>query len=248
MISKDAELKLWARYIESRDPSIRRDLIELYLPHVRMLAAMIYSRRQNNEIEFDDYHQLARIGLLEAVDRFDPSRGLQFSTFADLRIRGAILNGLENQTEKQRQISTAKRLQIERTSASKDAVFESLLNRDAAKNNVFSILAEVGLGLAISWILTDTGKDELEEDHTIDLPFYKNVELKQLSEQIKLQVKNLSLPEQRVIKYHYLQGISIDEIAEICSLSKGRISQIHRSALQNLKRNMKSNNLNDFIC
>ncbi|MBC3875050.1 sigma-70 family RNA polymerase sigma factor [Undibacterium flavidum] len=233
-------------FFESRESKFRIQLVDHYLAYAKTVAAVLYARRQGNEVEFEDYHQLARVGLLEAIDRFDPTRGLQFNTFAEQRIRGAILNGLENQTEKQRQLSTIKRLQADRLAASSAVVSDSI--NAHAKDKIFSVLAEVGIGLAISWMLADTGIAETAEDSAVEFPFYKSLEVKQLRDLLLQQLSLLSNSEQRVIRYHYLQGITMEEIAEIFSLTKGRISQIHKSALKNLRQNLKAHSFGDLIC
>ena len=246
--SKELEAQLWNRFRQQNDVEARAQLIDLYLPYARMLAGILYGRRFGNEIEFEDYHQLARIGLLEALEKFDPSRGLQFNTFAELRIRGAILNGLENQTEKHKQISVAKRLQSDRLEASELIATSQLGKGEVPDQKIFTVLADVGLSLALAWMLDETGCALDEENTAVELPFYRSLEIQQMSTILKSHVKNLSTSEQRVINYHYIQGISIEEIAAILSLSKGRISQIHRAALLNLKKSMRAHTLSDFIC
>jgi RNA polymerase sigma factor for flagellar operon FliA len=248
LLPKELEAQLWNRFRQQNDIDARAKLIDLYLPHARMLARILYARRFGNEIEFDDYHQLARIGLLEALEKFDPSRGLQFNTFAELRIRGAILNGLENQTEKHKQISVAKRLQSDRLEASELIATSQLGKGEVPDQKIFTVLADVGLSLALAWMLDETGCALDEENTAVELPFYRSLEIQQMSTILKSHVKNLSTSEQRVINYHYIQGISIEEIAAILSLSKGRISQIHRAALLNLKKSMRAHTLSDFIC
>lgn len=242
------EMELWKHFVQSQDSECRVKLVEFYLPYARMIAAMLYARRHHNEIAFDDYHQLARVGLLEAIDRFDSTRGLQFNTFADQRIRGAILNGLEKQTEKQRQIAVIKRLEAERGEVIKAMVFEDEGFGEGNKDRIFAFLADVGIGLAITWMLEGTGIARCDVDEQTESPFYKSVEIKQIQEQLKEQVDRLPAMEQRVIRYHYFQQMTMDEIAQICSLTKGRISQIHKAALQRLKGGLKVSSMGELVC
>lgn len=100
----------------------REQLIAHYLPHARMVAAMVYRTRYHDEIEFADYLQLASVGLIEAIDRFDATRGVPFRSYATWRVRGAILNGLDYQTEKQQQIAVRRRLRDERLESIKQYV------------------------------------------------------------------------------------------------------------------------------
>src|SRR5207247_5117094 len=95
------EAALWRQLRATSDAQAREKLLALHLPYARTLAATFYARRFHDEIEFGDYLQFASVGLLEALDRYDPGRGVQFRTFAARRMQGAILNGLEKLTEKQ---------------------------------------------------------------------------------------------------------------------------------------------------
>src|SRR5687768_1326045 len=71
----------------------RRALAEQYMPYVRSIAGKI-KKTVAKEIEFEDLVEYGMIGLLEAADRYDPSHGANFMTFAYYRIRGAIYDGL----------------------------------------------------------------------------------------------------------------------------------------------------------
>ena len=104
---------LWSRLRGSGDGLARDELLKRHIPYARVVAATLYGRRFHDEIPFDDYLQLARLGMLEAMERFDPERGVQFRTFASRRMHGAILNGLERATEKQQQIAARRRVRAE---------------------------------------------------------------------------------------------------------------------------------------
>src|SRR3954468_3185376 len=113
------EAALWRELRATGDAALRERLLVLHLPYARTIAATLYARRFHDEIEFGDYLQLARVGMLEAVDRFDPARGVQFRTFASRRMQGAILNGIERLTEKQQQIAARQRLRADRVAGVK---------------------------------------------------------------------------------------------------------------------------------
>ena len=89
------ERALWRRWRESADPAARALIIERYQPFAKAIASAVFGRRGRSEVEYEDYLQFALVGLLQAVDRYDPDRGAQFKTYAGPRIRGAILTGLE---------------------------------------------------------------------------------------------------------------------------------------------------------
>jgi RNA polymerase sigma factor (sigma-70 family) len=85
------------RGMSAGDPArsaLRGELIEQNLQRVRMVAARMSLRLPMGQVDFDDLVGWGALGLIDAVDRFDPKRGTRFSTYAPLRIRGAILDGL----------------------------------------------------------------------------------------------------------------------------------------------------------
>jgi RNA polymerase sigma factor for flagellar operon FliA len=86
---------LWQHYREKADPDARRQLLELYIGLVHHVARQM--ARRSNAIELDDLVSAGTFGLIRALDSFDLSRGLAFSTYAVRRIRGAILDDLRSQ-------------------------------------------------------------------------------------------------------------------------------------------------------
>lgn len=112
-----AEQQLWQRWRDLADEQARAQLLEHYLPYARTVAAIYYARRNRDNVCFDDYHQCAALALIESLNRYDPSRGAQFKTFAARRMHGAILDGIEQDSEQARQLSVLRRLRAERCAA-----------------------------------------------------------------------------------------------------------------------------------
>lgn len=239
---EDDELAQWARWRELRDPAAREALIARHLSYARTVAATYYGRRMHDEIEFGDYLQYARIGLLESLDRFDPAQGVQFRTFAARRMHGAILDGIERLSEKQQQIAVRQRLRKERMQAVKEAAAESARDgapRDSAAgpDNLFRYLADVGIGMAICQLLEGTGMVDLSAGPEPVAPraHYEAVELAQLRRKLLDLMNDLSPQQRTVIRYHYLQNHSFEEIADMMRVTRSRISQIHRQGLTTLR-------------
>jgi RNA polymerase sigma factor FliA len=220
---------LWQDWRDSRDDSAREALSALYLPYARALAAKCYSRRVHNQFEFDEYLHFAVVGMMESMERFAPDRGVQFKTFCTTRINGAMLNGIEKLSERQQQVALRRRLGKERV--------ESLagdLNRDPGQR-LLQELGQIGIGLALGFILEGTGMVAGEHDSLPDNA-YCNIEMKQLRQQVWQLVEQLTDREGQVIRRHYLQEQSFDEIATALELTKGRISQLHRQGLERLRK------------
>ena len=226
MAEFDEDYAAWRSYIQSPSPQGREKLIARYAQLARMHAARLYANRQIPHIDFEEFHQYALVGLLEAVDRYDPERGATFPTYASHRIRGAILSGIEKYCEKQEQITTRTRLREER--------FHGLLKEFAEhEQDPFARLVNLAIGTAIGYMLDDSPMYQAE-DSAYEHNIYRSRELKDLSRILESIVNTLSDSEQRVIREHYFQHVRFDEIAVKMSLSKGRISQIHHQALRRM--------------
>ncbi|RIX79084.1 sigma-70 family RNA polymerase sigma factor [Acidovorax cavernicola] len=258
----DITAPLWVRWRAQGDEAARDALIRHYLPYARMMAAGLYGRRTTNDVEFEDYLQLARIGLIESVDRFDPSQGNQFNSFASKRVQGSMLNGLARLTEKNQQISVRSRLQQERLAAIKHEAAQDDADADMEDSSegsvgtrrtgasdsrtadkLFKYLAEVGIGIALGVLLEDTGMVDAEAfdvegaSHvpSPEVSYFRKTEIRQLGTVLRGLVAQLSDQQRFVISHHYLQEIPFDEIAARMGVTRGRISQLHRQGLLRLR-------------
>jgi RNA polymerase sigma factor for flagellar operon FliA len=228
-VAPDEEATLWESFRRAPDADLRTRLIELHLPFARIMAAKVYAGRPSNEFEFDEYLQFATMGMLECVDRYDPVHGASFRTYASQRMVGAILSGLERLSEKQQQIAVRKRLAAERV--------ESLRGDEAAPGSpeaLFASLARIAVGLALGSVLEDSGMYRTEEVPGQDTS-YQSIELRQLQQRVRALVDTLPDRERRIIRYHYLNRLPFDHVAEMLGVSKGRVSQLHRRAMDLLR-------------
>jgi RNA polymerase sigma factor for flagellar operon FliA len=224
----------WVSFHATRDESVRARLAASYQPFVRMLAAKAYARRTGPENEFDDYLQLARVGLMEAIDRFDPGLGCKFETYASARIRGSILDGLEASSEVQQQIAARKRMVASRV---KDLAIARPDGKD--EPDVFARLADIAIGLAVGFALEDSGMHQAGEGFAIDSG-YAGVALRQLRDRVRQMVEALPPRHRAVIYAHYLQHVRFDEIAASMGLTPGRVAQLHREGLLLLRERMRA--------
>lgn len=245
-LNNQAELDaLMQRVHDHADAQAREELICHHLPFARSVAASHFAKRYHEEIEFADYLQWATLAMIEALDRFDPGMDTLFTSFAAPRMRGAILDGVEASTDKQQQIALRLRMRQERFSsihqAQTDCGGVPSSERPEAVDRLLSYLADVGIGLALSWLLENSGmvladEDAADADH---IPYLQVLELKQLQAQVRSLIDTLATQQKTVIRCHYVQDISFEAIARMLDLSKGRISQIHRDALDSLRQKLK---------
>ena len=228
-----AETLLWARHRESGDAAAREALILQYLPYARTIAAGLYRQHVNHETEFREYVQWATLGLIEALDRYDPARGAKFTTYSFTRIQGAIRNGLEHISERQEQLSLRRRLVAERVDAARAG--QDLSAEALPDDQLLARMAEVGTTLVLSFMLDETNMMQAPAD-TLPDGCYETVAFKQEQRRVRDMLQHLTPREQSVIRMHYLQGMTYEQTAQVLRITKGRVSQLHQQALVRLRR------------
>jgi RNA polymerase sigma factor for flagellar operon FliA len=219
-VSTEAAHSLWARFAQSREGRCREELIAHYLPLARIWAAKLYRARADDSVPFDDYLQYARVGLLEAIDRFDPERAASFETFSGYRIRGAILNGLGRESEVAAQRAEWSTVIRERIDS-----LHPQSNRAAAD---LEDLAQLTVGLALGLLL---GEDTEPRDPSTAANPYAATELAELRALVRRLVDQLPEREREIIRQHYFHEREFQLIARALGVTKGRVSQLHSQAL-----------------
>jgi RNA polymerase sigma factor for flagellar operon FliA len=213
-------------------------LVTEHLPLVRAIAARLYRLRWNAAVDFDDYCQMGALGLVEAAQRFDPSKGVQFGSFASWRISGAILNGLARSTEQLQQAAERRR----RVKSRVDAL--AGLDEGPADASVQASLARISqlaIGLAVGFMLEETGMYQgVEASHGLD--GYASIALRQWRGRLRAAVLTLPPREREVLERHYFHQHPFNEIADALGLTRGRISQIHKAALERLREVLAQDN------
>ncbi len=224
MDSKD--LQLWVNYEESRGLKQRNVLYNNYSKWTENQAVKWFKKVYSDGVELSDFHQFAKVGLIEAIDKFDYKLGFRFETFAQHRIRGVILNNIFKFSEKSALINRKYRDQ--------DKILDGLI---LAHKNVSD-----NSHLFLTEIITDYAFDELisqavtnEMSHKVSGDLYCSNEFELLSERLVQKLRFLEEPEKSVMQLHYIQDLSFTEIAKLLNLSKGRISQLHKKSLSTLR-------------
>lgn len=214
------------------------------MPLVRIVASSVYNIRGFDGVPFEEYIQFGVEGLLQAFDRYDASLGARFETYASYRIRGAILSGLEKSTEVNQQVATMRRLREDRLASLTEPhqSAEPAHGSDAA----FARLLDVSVGLAVAFMLDDTALYVQD-----DLPHWDdgaaNLSFKQLQRRLLAALDALTDNERMVIDGHYFDHRSFDHLAAALTLSKGRVSQLHRQALTKLRSSLHTPSLGNLM-
>ncbi|MFD1034612.1 sigma-70 family RNA polymerase sigma factor [Sphingomonas hankookensis] len=225
-IAPRAEASLWRRWRYEAEAGCREQIFVRYRSLAKAIAARQLSRRPAHGAELGDMQQFAYEGLLLAMERFDPLRGIPFPAFARRRIVGSISNGAARLGELDAQHHAWRRVADERV--------RSLAPRapDAAP---VDRLADVAAGLAIGVMLADTGmvEDANRGDHRPNA--YESLAWRELHALLGSAIERLPERERSVIREHYEHGVRFAQIAVILGISRGRVSQLHASAIGRLR-------------
>jgi RNA polymerase sigma factor for flagellar operon FliA len=227
------ELALWANLAEGFSDA-RERLFERHLAFARRIASRYFRERNRGDMEFADLHQLACAGLLEAIDGFDPSRGVPFRGYAARRISGSILDGIARMTEVREQLSFRGRVQRDRLESLASARAE-----DGSRADAFAALADLAIGLAVGFMLEGTALF-VPDDAADHRPGpYEGVALARMAKRMREEIVQLPERDRAILHYHYEEGMIFDQIGELLGITKGRVSQLHRGALELLRKRLR---------
>lgn len=226
---------------------MRNQLILQQLPQVHFIASRIHERVPQQQVDLHDLIQAGVIGLIEAYRNFDNNKGAQFSTYANFRIKGAILDALRSLDwgsrglrDKAREIARA-RAEMEGTLGRRPTGEElaGKLGIELAKLN------ELEADLHSLVLVNQQAAGPCGNEDTVDLiesaasswdnPFeaYSKAEA---AYPLIAAVATLSEREQLILSLYYHDELTMREVSEVVGIAASRVCQIHTAALQKLRR------------
>jgi RNA polymerase sigma factor for flagellar operon FliA len=233
--------------LTDEETEIREELILKYAPLVKRIAEKLAIRLPDH-ISKDDLVSSGVIGLLEAIDNYDDSKGIKFETYASYRIRGAILDELRKMDWVPRSV----RKEIQRI----EKAIIAFQRKEGRQPDDDEIAREMGVDIESYFMMINkaAGVNLLSLDHPLrgDADSFINLlasqgtsafdELKrnELKAVIAKELSNLSKKDQLVLSLYYYDDLTLKEIAEIMELSESRISQIHTKAIVTLNARLKA--------
>lgn len=239
-----SNIEIWQKWKEDGDIEAKKRLIEQYLTLVDYVSNRMAIGLPKN-VSRDDLASNGVMGLIDAIEKFDYRRGLQFETYASWRIRGAIIDGLRqgdwvprSVREKAKKIEEAyQHLEQQYLRSVSDAEISSYL--EVSEKEFVHILQEIAVTTVCS--LEDPIREEESEtrlslliDEKAKNPDYKVHEF-YLKESLIRGIEKLTVKERTVVSLFYYEELSLSEIAEVMCLSPSRISQLHSKAILRLR-------------
>lgn len=239
--------ELWLTYQDERKPTTRDQLVDAHLGLVHHVARKL-QRRLSDEVEYDELLGPGAIGLMEAIESFDPGRGMAFSTFAVPRIRGAMLDDLRRRDSVPRSVR-------EKQSALRDAE-DSLRHTLGREPTPVETAGELGIMTEKLWAWKKTARSVWSV--SLDRPVHvagaegeapsldaiipsderladDEVERQEMVQQLSEALGDLGERDRLVLTLYYFEELKLHQIADVLGVTESRVSQIRSAALARLR-------------
>lgn len=242
---------LWSRYRARGCRSAREELIMAYAPLAKQVVDSLRPRGSAS-VDYEDMIGAALIGLIDAIDRYDPERGVQFQTYATWRVRGAVLDMLRSMDWVPRSIrhkeadlqQAYERLESELGRSATDEEVADALSitpeelarslEEIAPLAVLSLEETLARGHGDQTLtLTDTLADPsatAPEDYA---------ERRELLRLLSGAIEALPEQERIVVTLYYYEGLTLKEVGRVLNVTESRACQVHSKAILRLQAKMQ---------
>lgn len=231
------------------DMECREEKIVKYLPLVKFIAGRIMVRKIPY-LDINDIYQYGVIGLIDAIDRYDPSKGVKFETYASIRIRGEIIDEIRRQSWVPRSV-------VDRISMLNEARerLEGELKREPTDMEIASSLgiSEEELRKSQDYVnyLSLVSLEDIIYESDDEEALYSIVENEKspkpdviLEEREKLEIlkKSIDMLDEKdklLLNLYYNEKLTLKEIGSVLDVSESRVCQLHSRAILRLRANIK---------
>lgn len=234
------KLKRWTEYVQTRSPQLREEIIRTYAP----LARRVVERLQITAwgcVNKDDLLSYAVLGLIDAIDRYNPQQGASFEAFASPRIRGAVLDALRRLDWAPRSLraSEAQLRQVfgrlEAQLGHPPTTAEAAASMGISEMELDSLLGEVARTSLVSLDDLVAGMDssplaEFALGSEADDPYHDS-ERSEARSRLAGAIAALPEREKQIVSLYYFQELTFKEIGLILGVTEQRVSQIHARAM-----------------
>lgn len=235
------ERQVMKKAVKKEAPGEQESLIEKYLPFASAIANKV-ARALASDLDYDDIVCNARLGLLEAAQRFDSRFNVDFKTFAYYRIKGAIYDGLRKTGWIPRSLYSKIKFDQaanEYLQTVTERITESV---QGVKDDVDTIYDTVN-SLASIYVMSIDGMEDFEvEDKQAKKDMEHKAEFQKIKEKMRDAIEELPDKERKLVKMYYFQNRTLQEIGNRLSLSKSWTSRLHARALEILFKKLNAKN------
>lgn len=227
----------------------KNKLIMEYAPLIKFIAQKIAIRLPSN-IELDDLISSGVIGLMDAIEKYDPTRDNKFKTYAEFRIRGAILDELRSQDWVPRSVRDKAKM-LDRTMVK----LEANLGRQATDEEICEHLGitidefhdlvnqvrPVSL-LSIDEAATFSNVDKKSILNILEGTKFNNplsqLNLKSVKDTVTMAIEDLPEKQRLVLSLYYYEDLNLKEIGQVLQVTESRVSQLHAQAIRKLRNKL----------
>ena len=227
--------QIWAEYRASGEAGLRNRLVLQYAPLVKYVAGRLRTRMPDS-VDPDDLVSDGVLGLMDAIERFEPARGLSFQTFAVPRIRGAIIDGMRSMDFVPRSVRDKLRA-VQRA----QVLLEERLGRVPEDTEV---AREIGIpvqqlrDLSRQANSNHASLDDFDLADELSSAADHQVEQGDVNASLMRVVDQLAERDQVIIALYYFEGLTLAEIGQVLGVTESRVSQVHRRATTTLREKL----------
>jgi len=224
--------------------------VSRFLPLVRTVATRMAARLPRN-LDVDDLVGAGVLGLLNAVRQFDESKGVPFDRYAEIRIRGAILDELRamDQTPRSIRRASGEVADVVRTLATmlgrapnpEEVALGLGVSLDRYHQMVSKISPVIVLGFDDVGLVGDDEKRDVMQyirDPSAADPLAESG-FREAAERLAAAIERLTDRQRQVVTFYYHEGMNFKEIADFLGVTEGRVSQLHTASMARLKQILK---------
>ena len=236
--------RLLAEYAANRDPALRDRIVEAHL----YIAEIIARKFSGRGVDYDDLYQVASLALVRALDRYDPARGVRFTSFVTPNMAGEVKNYFRDRARALRVSRRGAQLAREAERA-REALAQSLGRMPRVdelaeamgvpEEHILEALETAGLTLvSMDATRDEDGTQTLERFLGIDDGGYTDFERR---DALDRAMAALTGRQQEILRYRYYENLSQREVAQRVGVSQMTVSREERNALQVLKATLDEN-------
>jgi RNA polymerase sigma factor for flagellar operon FliA len=250
---KEVELRdLWRRYKDDGDKTARERLVVAYSPLVKFVAGRLGAGLPSH-VEDADLISYGLMGLIGAIERFEPERGIKFETFAMTRIRGAIIDELRSLDwvprsvrSRAREIEAAQSKlehELQRAPTEAELAAKVGLTEEELQTSLLEIANSSIYALDELWTISDSSGDSVSLLDTISDPRADDPQEalagNEIKDRLTESIAGLPEREQLVVALYYYENLTLREIGEVLGVTESRVSQLHTKAVMRLKSSLQ---------
>ncbi|WP_163193197.1 FliA/WhiG family RNA polymerase sigma factor [Clostridium thermarum] len=229
---------------------VKEQLVKKYIPLVKYIASRVIIGK-SKYIEYDDLLGYGMVGLMDAINKYDASKGMKFSTYASIRIKGSMIDEI-------RRNSPISKGAMDKLNMYNEAI-EMLQNKLMREPTDVEIAEQLGLSISevadiennINYIAQTSLEDILfSEDDEMELKSTivdnnspspeRTLEEKEELEYLTKAIETLKEKDRLILSLYYYERLTLKDIGKVLQVSESRVCQLHSRAIVNLRKAMQN--------